>query len=181
MARPWIDYLARCSVMLSAGRPDVDVAVFVGEEAPVTGLFADVLDVATPDGFDFDYVGPDALTNVLRVEDGSLVSDGASYRVLHLAGSSHRMTLAALVAVEKLVDAGATVVGFRPASSPSLADDPAEFRAARDRLWATGRVIEKDLAVVIEELGLEPCRGLQTLNRAILMADPQFDNHVALV
>ena len=37
MARPWIDYLARCSAVLSAGTPAVDFAVFVGEEAPVTG------------------------------------------------------------------------------------------------------------------------------------------------
>ena len=53
------------------------------------------------------------------------------------------MTLAALAAVERLVDAGATVVGIRPESSPSLADDPDDFRAACDRLWAAGRVIER--------------------------------------
>ncbi|WP_314504029.1 glycosyl hydrolase [uncultured Microbacterium sp.] len=156
MARPWIDYLARCSAVLSAGRPAVEIAVFVGEEAPVTGLFADELDDAVPAGFDFDYIGPDALTNILRVEAGSVVSEGASYRVLHLAGSSRRMTLAALASVERLVDAGATVVGIRPESSPSLADDPAEFAATCDRLWGTGRVIEKQLAVAIEDLGLRP-------------------------
>ena len=72
MARPWIDYLARCSALLSAGRPAVDIAVFVGEEAPVTGLFDDRLDATVPAGFDFDYVGADALADVLRVEDGSL-------------------------------------------------------------------------------------------------------------
>ena len=44
MARPWIDYLARCSAHAVAGEPAVDVAVFVGEEAPVTGLFDDALD-----------------------------------------------------------------------------------------------------------------------------------------
>ena len=66
MARPWIDYLARCSAMLSAGRPAVDVAVFVGEEAPVTGLYGEALDDAVPEGFDFDYVGADALADVLE-------------------------------------------------------------------------------------------------------------------
>ena len=46
MAGPWIDYLARCSALLAAGRPAVDIAVFVGEEAPVTGLFEHELDEA---------------------------------------------------------------------------------------------------------------------------------------
>jgi hypothetical protein len=156
MARPWIDYLARCSAVLSSGVPAVDIAVFVGEEAPVTGLFDGALDTAVPDGFDFDYVGPDALTNLLRVEDGSIVSAGARYRLLHLAGSSRRMTLAALTAVERLVDAGATVVGIRPESSPSLADDPDEIRAACDRLWGAGRVIEDELEAALDRLGMRP-------------------------
>ena len=60
LARPWIDYLARCSALLSMGTPAVDVAVFVGEEAPVTGLFEHQFDTTVPAGFDFDYVGPDA-------------------------------------------------------------------------------------------------------------------------
>lgn len=155
-ARPWVDYLARCSAILSAGRPAVDIAVFVGEEAPVTGLFDAAFDRTVPAGFDFDYVGPDALVNILRVEDGSLVSDGASYRLLHLAGSSRRMTLAALAAVERLVYAGATVVGIRPDSSPSLADDAAGFHAACDRLWGAGRVIDEDLAAALARLGMRP-------------------------
>lgn len=156
LARPWIDYLSRCSAMLSSGVPAVDIAVFVGEEAPVTGLFDGALDEAVPDGFDFDYVGPEALVNVLRVEDGSLVSEGASYRLLHLAGSSRRMTLAALAAVERLVDAGATVVGIRPESSPSLADDPDAVRAACDRLWGAGRVIDDGLENALARLGMRP-------------------------
>ena len=156
MARPWIDYLSRCSAVLSSGVPAVHIAVFVGEEAPVTGLFDGALDHSVPDGFDFDYVGPHALTTVLRVDDGELVSDGARYRLLHLAGSSRRMTLAALAAVQRLVDAGATVVGIRPESSPSLADDPDEFRAACERLWGAGRVIDDGLEAALARLGMRP-------------------------
>lgn len=155
MARPWIDYLARCCAVLSAGEPVVDVAVFVGEEAPVTGLFGDRVD-AIPDGFAVDYVGPDALARILRVEDGSLVSDGASYRLLHLGGSSSRMTIGALVAIERLLDAGAVVSGARPDSSPSLADDPAEFTRICDRIWGAGRVVEGDLRSALTQLGVEP-------------------------
>ena len=156
MARPWIDYLSRCSAMLSAGRPAVEIAVFVGEEAPVTGLFDAALDCTVPTGFDFDYVNADALAHALRVEDGFLVSEGASYRLLYLGGSSRRMTVAVLSHVERLIDAGAMVVGARPECSPSLSDDPADFRAACDRLWSTGRVIESDVRTAIVQLGLRP-------------------------
>lgn len=156
MARPWIDYLARCSALLSAGRPAVEIAVFVGEEAPVTGLFHDALDTSVPAGFDFDYVGPDALAGILRVRDDELVSDGAAYRLLFLGGSSRRMTLAALAHIERLVDAGAVVVGDRPESSPSLADDPGAFRDACDRLWSTGRVRAGDLRTALADIGVRP-------------------------
>lgn len=154
MARPWIDYLARCSAVLSSGEPAVDIAVFVGEEAPVTGLFADRPDESVPDGFDADYIGADALSRILRVHDGDLVSHGARYRLLHLGGSSRRMTLRTLTAVERLVDAGAVVSGIRPLSSPSLADDPGEVDAVCDRLWGRGRVLDGDLHAAIARLGL---------------------------
>lgn len=158
MARPWIDYLARCSALLSMGAPAVDVAVFAGEEAPVTGLFEHRLDDAVPAGFDFDYVGPDALRDVFRVEGGRIVSDGAAYGALYLGGSSDRMTLPTLLAIERLLDAGAVVVGERPIGTPSLADDLAEFHAACERIWAArrdrGRVLgTSDLAGALQELG----------------------------
>lgn len=158
MARPWIDYLARCSAVLSGGEPAVDVAVFVGEEAPVTGLFDDALDTAVPAGFDFDYVGADGLA-LLRADGEELRSIGARYRVLYLGGSSRRMTVAALRRVEELLDGGATVVGPRPERSPSLADDDIEFAGVCDRIWALprtrGRVVAtRDLAAAMRALGL---------------------------
>ncbi len=161
LARPWIDYLARCSAVLGMGRPAVDVAVFVGEEAPVTALYEHEVDTTVPPGFDFDYVGPGALIDTLRVEDGSLVADGAAYRLLCLGGSSDRMTLATLLAIERLLDAGATVVGRRPSASPSLADDPRVFEAVCDRIWsgrrASGRVFaDADLGAALAELGIRP-------------------------
>ena len=168
MAGPWIDYLARCSAMLSSGRPAVDIAVFIGEEGPVTSLFNDDLDTAVPVGFDFDYIGPDALADMLRVEDGDIVSEGARYRLLSLGGSSRRMTIQALSHIERLLDAGATVVGDRPASSPSLADDPAQFSELCDRIWApgrrAGRVVAEDLAPALDRLGIRPALGVEGAN-----------------
>lgn len=160
MARPWIDYLARCSAVLAAGTPAVDIAVFIGEEAPVTGLFGDAADETVPHGFGFDYVGADALVRVLEVENGLIVARGAEYRVLFLGGSSHRMTVTALSALARLLDAGATVVGLPPESSPSLADDPAAFTSLRERIWGSdhdGRLVAtSDLSDGLAALGVHP-------------------------
>jgi hypothetical protein len=156
MARPWIDYLARCSAVLSAGSPAVDIAVFVGEEAPVTGLFHADLDRTVPEGYDFDYVGPAALAGVLRVEDGRLVSDGASYRMLHLAGSSRRLTVQTLEQLDRLAEAGAVIVGRRPEGSPSAGDDPARVREVVDRLWGRETVIDADLPTALRRLDVQP-------------------------
>ncbi|MGQ2914334.1 glycosyl hydrolase [Microbacterium aurantiacum] len=160
MAGPWVDYLAGCSAVLSLGMPLVRVAVFVGEEAPVTGLFAEKIDTAVPAGIGADYVGFDALVDVLRAEDGRLHARGASYDLLHLGGSSRRMTLAALRRIQELVDGGATVVGHPPEGSPSLSDDPAEVARAIERLWSgrptRGRVLATDLSAAVEALGIRP-------------------------
>lgn len=160
MAKPWIDYLARCSAVLSAGEPAVDVLVFVGEEAPVTGLFGEALDDSVPPGFDFDYAGPDDL-HALTVTDGVLQSRGARYAVLYLGGSSRRMTLRTLRLVAALLDEGATVIGMRPDRSPSLADDEDEFARWCDEIWthprARGHVVATaDLTAALRELGREP-------------------------
>ncbi|MFB7883274.1 glycosyl hydrolase [Microbacterium sp. NPDC056057] len=160
MARPWIDYLARCSAVLSSGEPAVDVAVFVGEEAPVTGLYDAGFDTTVPDGFDFDYVGADALA-LLRVEDGELVAHGARYRVLHLGGSSRRLTSQTLRRIVTLLDAGATVAGARPEQSPSLADADDEFARLCDEIWvhprSRGRVVATtSLGDALSTLGITP-------------------------
>jgi hypothetical protein len=165
-AGPWVNYLARCSYLLSQGLPAVDVAVFVGEEAPLTALYGDQADRSVPAGVGFDYVGLDGLEECVRVEDGVIVARGARYRALYLGGSSHHMTLRALHRISALLNDGATVVGSRPGSSPSLADDPAEHARVVRALWEAGehagRLIDtNDLARAVGELGLVPSRAVE--------------------
>src|SRR5205085_164617 len=105
LAGPWIDYLARCSWLLNQGAPAVDVAVFVGEEAPLTALFGEEPDRTVPAGFDFDYVDLDGLERRFSVEDGDLVAGETRYRLLYLGGSSTRMTVRALRRLTELVEA----------------------------------------------------------------------------
>jgi hypothetical protein len=67
---------------------------------------------------------------------------GMQYRVLALDPSTQRMSLPVLRKIAALVEEGATVVGGRPAMTPSLADDAAEFDRLAGRLWGdatTGR------------------------------------------
>jgi hypothetical protein len=74
------------------------------------------------------------------------------------------MTVAALTRIAALLDAGATVVGRRPDSSPSLADDPRVFGEVCERIWGAGRtagrVVDGDLDDAIRELGLRPALAL---------------------
>jgi hypothetical protein len=162
LAGPWIDYLARCSWLLNQGVPAVDVAVFVGEEAPVTALFGEAPDRSVPAGFDFDYMDLDGLERHVRVEDGDLLAGQTRYRLLHLGGAGSRMTVRALRCLTRLVEDGATVVGTRPTGSPSLADDPAEHARLCDALWESGRVRDtSDLAAALDGLGLRPSLGVE--------------------
>jgi hypothetical protein len=135
-ARPWIDYLARSSYLLQQGHFFADVAYFYGEEAPLTALYANHALTDVPQGYAFDYVNADVLLNQFKVVNRRLTTPGGtSYRVLYLGGSSSHMTLPVLRKLRELVTQGAVIIGDKPQSSPSLADDPHEFESLAVELW----------------------------------------------
>jgi hypothetical protein len=166
MARPWIDYLSRNSLMLQQGRYFADVAYFYGEEGPLTALYEHEPVADAPVRYGYDFVGPDALSRLLSVEGGELAArSGARYRVLYLGGSSRRMSLPALRRIAALAEAGATIVGRPPAGSPGLGDDASEYAALVSRLWGggpttavgKGRVIESDdVEAALAAIGVAP-------------------------
>jgi hypothetical protein len=166
MARPWVDYMSRCSYLLQQGRNFADVAYFYGEEAPLTGLYGEKPVADAPTSYAYDFVNADALMSRLAVQDGQLVADsGAHYRLLYLGGSSQRMTLPVLQRIASLAEAGATIVGEAPQASPSLKDDRATFNALVRRLWngqavtriGQGTVIaSKDVEAALASLGVDP-------------------------
>ena len=158
MARPWIDYIARNSYLLQQGRNVADVAWFVGQEAPVTQLFAEAPPPGLPTRYGYDLVDAEMVQHALDVSDGVVVSTGgARYRAIYLGGTSRKMTLPTLKRLAALVDKGATVIGMPPESSPSLADDPGEFKRAVARLWQNPRVIPStDIEAALTRLGLAP-------------------------
>jgi len=166
VAGPWMDYIARCSWLLQQGRYAADIAYFYGEEAPITSLFGNKRVEDVPEGYAFDFVDQDALLHQLGVDRGELTTkSGMRYRVLYLGGSSLTMTFATLARIADLVSQGAVVVGRRPHSSPSLADDDAKFQGLADALFGAGgehaygqgRVFaDGSLAAALAVLGVTP-------------------------
>jgi hypothetical protein len=166
-AKPWVDYLARSSYLLQQGRFFADVAYFYGEEAPLTAIYANHPQTDAPQGYAFDYVNADVLLHQFKVVDGRLSTPGgASYRVLYLGGSSSHMTLPVLRRLRELVNQGAVIIGNKPQSSPSLADNPQEFDSIADELWHTsvspsqhglGLVYSgQRVGQILSDLGLQP-------------------------
>ncbi len=142
-AQPWITYLARCSYLLQQGHFSADVAYFYGEEGPLTAVFGWKAISDVPDGYAFDFVNSDVVLNELSFKDGRLVTPGGtSYRILYLGGRSQRMTLPVLRRLRDLIAQGAVVVGNRPTDSPSLADDPAEWKKVADSMWGSNNPAE---------------------------------------
>jgi hypothetical protein len=143
-AKGWISYIARCSHLLQQGQVVADAAYFYGEEAPITGQFGDAPVSDVPRGHGFDFINAEALLHLLSVDHGDLVTQsGMRYRLLYLGGSSRFMTLPVLRRLRELVLAGATVVGRRPESSPSLADDDAQFTALAGKLFGHDGAVQK--------------------------------------
>jgi hypothetical protein len=166
MAKPWVDYLSRTSLMLQQGRNVADVGYFYGEEAPLTGLYGDKPVADAPKTRAYDFVNFDALASALSNEGNELVTPGgAHYRALYLGGSSRKMTLAALKRIAALAEGGATIVGLRPEGSPSLAGDAGEYAALVAKLWpgsaeatiGQGRVIAtSDVEAALDRIGVGP-------------------------
>jgi hypothetical protein len=166
MARPWIDYISRNSLMLQQGRYFADVAYFYGEEGPLTGLYEHKPVADAPVHYGYDFVNSDALLGLLSVDGGDLVAkSGARYRVLYLGGSSRRMSLLVLRRIAALAEAGATIVGWAPGGSPALGDDGDDYTALVRRLWGggpttavgKGRIIESDdVEAALAALGVDP-------------------------
>ncbi|NQT39981.1 MAG: discoidin domain-containing protein, partial [Planctomycetes bacterium] len=89
-------------------------------------------------GYGFDGCSPRILMDRAEVRDGLIVfPDGSSYRLLVLPNFP-TMTPQLLAKIKDLVEAGASVVGYPPAKSPSLANYPAcdeEVQSLAKELW----------------------------------------------
>jgi hypothetical protein len=145
-AGPVMTYFARISYLLQQGSPVADLAYLLPEGAPSTMPFWGAGLVPTPPaGYDYDYLNSDTLlhhTSVaadgrIHVDGSSAMPDGMNYRVLVLPPTT-QMTPEVLGKLHELVAAGATIVGQRPETSPSLVrypDADGEVRDLATDLW----------------------------------------------
>ncbi len=183
--KPWIDYISRCEFLLQQGRAVADAAYFTGESAPVEMR---VGDPALPTGYDYDAVNADVLLHGAKVKNGRItLASGANYGVLILPPSDIDMTPEMLKCLNKLVRAGATVVGPRPQHSPSLANYPkcdVQVKKLADELWGKcdgtniqenlvgkGRIIwGRSLTNVLAAKNLKPDFEFQGASKATQLA-----------
>lgn len=158
-AKSWTDYLARSSFLLQQGKFVADVVYYYGEDNNITGLFgAKLPDV--PKGYNYDFINPHALLNLLSVKDGQLVTpSGMSYRVLHLDSNARKMSLPVLRKIARLVKAGATISGVKPERLASRTDSAEEFKQLIREIWESGNnhvYTGKTLQQVLSALRIQP-------------------------
>ncbi len=122
-ARDWVRYLQRVHFMLQQGNPVADVAVYIGDFAPqMTGPANPV-----PGGYDYDFIGSDAIINNLNVVHGKwVVYDektpkriAASYEMMAMPESGYTRPNV-LKRIEELKKAGGKVVGTSPVPAEAL-------------------------------------------------------------
>jgi len=148
------EYLARCSHLLQQGTAVADVLYLTPEGAPhIFSPPASAMDSLQrmetsyssgrewiPDkrGYGFDGCSPNLLMARASVKEGRIAfPGGTSYRLLVLP-RYETMTPELLAKIKELIEAGASVVGYPPAKSPSLEGYPAadqQVQALAKELW----------------------------------------------
>lgn len=175
MAKPFVEYLARCSHLLQQGRFVGDVCFYYGDQAfnfvppkhviPELGF-----------GYDYDVANPEVILTRMRMQDGRVtLPDGMQYELLVLPDRDD-MDWPVLQKIAELVRAGATLVGRKPLRSNGLTDYPnrdQQVRALADAMWGrcdgktvfestygAGKVIwGRPLKDILRERGLGPDFG----------------------
>jgi hypothetical protein len=127
-AKPFIDYLSRCSYMLRQGKFVADVVYYYGDKAP--NFFPAIQ--KSPDspkleglseGYDFDLINTDVLINRMKVVNGKLVlPDGMAYQLLVLPDRKD-IPDEVVMKVKQLIEGGAKVLIQQPAIAAKTGKD----------------------------------------------------------
>ncbi len=170
---PYINYINRAQVLLSAGKPVADLLILSGESNPNQLPTRSELPAA---GYDYDYCNTDVILNRLEVENGRLkLPDGTTYAMLHL-GNDRYLTHMLLARIRELVGKGAVVAGIAPLDSPSLADG-AEWRKLVKELFGDAK--EGSMQNIGKGKFIISAKPLDALRRAKITADTVLPAGVA--
>ncbi len=146
-ARPFCDYIARCSHLLQQGLFAADVLFYNGDGCP-NYVAPKHVDPALGPGYDYDVCNSEILLTRLSVRDGRIaLPDGMTYRLMVLPDRKS-MPLEVVLRLKELVGAGMTLIGPKPEQTPGLADYPAcdrQLRSEVDDLWGDcdGRAVKE--------------------------------------
>jgi hypothetical protein len=158
-------YLKRCNFMLQQGLNVADAAYYIGDDAPkMTG----VRDPELPKGYSFDYINSEVIVRDLDVKDGKLtLPHGTSYRLLVLP-KLETMRPETLQKIEKLVAAGAVILGPPPKRSPSLQNYPdadQQVREIAEKMWGDLSVKQRAYGkgLILTDMKLEEAFSLLNL------------------
>ncbi len=170
MAKSFMDYLARCSIMLQKGNFVGDVLYYYGDEAP-NFVPNKATDPSLGYGYDFDVTNSDVILNKLTVKDGKLkLPHGQEYQVLVLPNVDE-MNVEVLKKIENLILDGAIVIGKKPTKSTGFKNykmNDAKVLEISNKIWANidginitenkygkGKVIYgKDIKSVLQSLNI---------------------------
>jgi hypothetical protein len=128
-AKYWLDYLARSSYYLQAGRNVADVLWFYGEDTNIASAYGKALpDV--PDTYNYDFCSPHALLNCISAKD---------YKVIALGEHAQNMSIEVLRKLHQLVSEGVFLIGKEPVSMAGRCDNAKEFEQLKADIWHTNR------------------------------------------
>lgn len=125
-AKPFMDYLSRCSYMLKQGKFEADVVYYYGDKAP--NFFPELQkspDSPRPEGlsagYDFDIINSDVLLNRMEASKGKLVlPEGLNYKLLVIPDRKD-IPADVLKKVEKLIANGVKVLIQNPEIAQAVA------------------------------------------------------------
>ena len=137
-ASVWTDYLSRSCYLLRQGKFVADVAYYYGEDTNVTGRYHTRMP-KFPNTYNYDFVSPSIVKDVLKVDNGQLVTNsGMRYRVLWLDNAS-MMSIKMLRRIKQLADAGVVIAGTKPNTLRGLDGTEEEFSSLVKDIWDSGR------------------------------------------
>lgn len=172
LAKPFVNYLARCSFLLQQGEPVTDVCYYYGDRG-FNFVLPKAIDPELGFGYDYTVTDTRALLENATVRHGRICfgpeQEGVALLVLP-PGSE--VTPEVMARLDALIHSGATVVGQKPSRSPSLTGYPdcdEQVKRSADqiwgenpppqgeRAWGDGRVVwGRPLKEVLARMGVPP-------------------------
>lgn len=140
------DYLGRCQYLLRKGDFVADICCYVSDKNYMKWgrgeKWNEESELSPVEGFKYDLLSSEVLTNSLSVEDGKLVLPGGmSYQILVVDLEKPIIPLAVLKKINQLVKDGATIVlgANKPVADPGITNYPEcdnEISKLAGELWA---------------------------------------------